>query len=79
MHHIMDASYWETPFGTIHLPEAGSWMVGPVDMTPTKHVLFMLIAAAVMLLLFLPAAAAVTRVELDTSVQANATSTTQDG
>ena len=61
MHHIMDASYWETPFGTIHLPEAGSWMVGPVDMTPTKHVLFMLIAAAVMLLLFLPAAAAAKR------------------
>ena len=61
MHHIMDASYWETPFGTIHLPEAGSWMVGPVDMTPTKHVLFMLFAAVVVLLLFLPAAASAKR------------------
>ena len=46
MHHIMDATYWETPFGTIHLPEPGSWMVGPVDMTPTKHVLFMGFAAS---------------------------------
>ncbi len=63
MHHILDAREWETPFGVIHFPEAGSWMVGPIDMTPTKHVLFMVIAAVLMLLVFLPAAAMAGRAE----------------
>ena len=58
MHHIQDSSEIETPFGAIHLPERGSWMVGPVDMTPTKHVVFLGIAAVIVLLLFLAAAAA---------------------
>jgi F-type H+-transporting ATPase subunit a len=61
LHHIQDARYWETPFGTIDLPPAGSWMLGPVDMTPTKHVLFLGITAVLVLLLFLWAAAAASK------------------
>lgn len=61
LHHIMDAREWETPFGTVHFPEAHSWQVGPVDLTPTKHVLFLAIGAVVVLLLFLPTAAAARR------------------
>lgn len=63
MHHILDSREWETPFGTVHFPEAGSWMVGPIDMTPTKHVLFLGIAGLLTLLLLLPAAAAAGRAE----------------
>lgn len=57
LHHIMDAREIELPFGgAIHLPPAGSWMVGPVDMTPTKHVVFLWLTGAIVLLLFLGAA-----------------------
>lgn len=56
LHHIQDARYIETPFGTIDLPPAGSWMVGPVDMTPTKHVVFLGLTALVVILLFVWAA-----------------------
>lgn len=61
MHHISDSHELETPFGTIHLPEAGSWMVGPVDMTPTKHVVFLGLAAVIVLALFLVTAATARR------------------
>lgn len=57
MHHIQDSREIELPFGNvIHLPPAGSWQVGPIDMTPTKHVVFLWIAGLITLLLFLPAA-----------------------
>src|SRR5215213_7515306 len=57
LHHIQDSHEIELPFGrTIHLPEAGSWMVGPVDMTPTKHVVFLGLAALIVLAILLPAA-----------------------
>lgn len=57
MHHILDAREWETPFGVVHFPAKGSWMLGPIDITPTKHVLFLAISAVLVLLLLLPAAA----------------------
>ena len=44
LHHIQDSHEWETPFGVVHFPEAGSWRLGPLDVTPTKHVLFLAIA-----------------------------------
>ncbi|HYH81898.1 MAG TPA: F0F1 ATP synthase subunit A [Longimicrobium sp.] len=45
LHHIQDSREWELPFGqVVHFPAKGSWMVGPLDMTPTKHVLFMAFA-----------------------------------
>jgi len=57
MHHIQDAREIELPFGAaIHLPAEGSWMVGPVDLTPTKHVVFIWAAGVLTLLLLLPAA-----------------------
>src|SRR5690606_23275133 len=58
LHHIQDASEIETPFGTIHLPEPGSWMVGPIDMTPTKHVVFLALAGLIVTSIFLATAAA---------------------
>lgn len=61
MHHIQDAHEIETPFGTLHLPEAGSWMVGPVDMTPTKHVVFLALSGLIVVALFLGTAAAARR------------------
>jgi F-type H+-transporting ATPase subunit a len=43
--HIMDSREWELPFGKVLcFPAAGRFMVGPIDMTPTKHVLFMAFA-----------------------------------
>lgn len=62
LHHIQDARYIETPFGDIDLPPAGSWMVGPVDMTPTKHVVFLGLTAVIVLLLFLLGARGAARV-----------------
>jgi F-type H+-transporting ATPase subunit a len=57
LHHIQNAREIELPFGTVvHLPPEGSWMVGPVDLTPTKHVVFLWLTGAIVLLMFLPAA-----------------------
>jgi F-type H+-transporting ATPase subunit a len=42
LHHLADSSEWETPFGVLHLPELH---LGPLDLSITKHVLFMRIAA----------------------------------
>lgn len=56
LHHIQDSRELETPFGAVHLPPAGSWMVGPVDMTPTKHVVFLGLTALVVILIFLAGA-----------------------
>lgn len=58
MHHLQDAHYLDTPFGVINLPEPGSWMVGPIDMTPTKHVVFMWFAAIIVIAVFMGSAAA---------------------
>lgn len=64
MHHVQDGSTLEfKPFGEIHLPPPGSWMVGPIDMTPTRHVVFLWITAALLLLLFIPAGLAAKRRE----------------
>lgn len=61
LHHIQDGREIETPVGTIHLPEAGSWMLGSLDVTPTKHVVFLWVAALIVLLVFIPAAQAARR------------------
>ena len=60
MHHILDSRELETPFGIIHFPEQGSWMLGPIDMTPTKHVLFLALAGA-LTILFVTMGAALAR------------------
>ncbi|MFQ5720062.1 MAG: F0F1 ATP synthase subunit A [Acidobacteriota bacterium] len=43
IHHVSDGRELETPFGTVELP--AGWMVGGIDMAPTKHVVWMWIAA----------------------------------
>ncbi|HEX2187638.1 MAG TPA: F0F1 ATP synthase subunit A [Longimicrobiaceae bacterium] len=64
LHHVMDAREIELPFGVhVSLPPAGSWMVGPVDMTPTKHVVFLGLAGLIVLLVMIPAAQAARRVQ----------------
>lgn len=57
MHHILDSREIELPGTTLHLPEAGSWMLGPIDMTPTKHVVFLGLAALLSLAVLLYGAA----------------------
>jgi len=56
MHHILDERVLKTPFGYVNLPDAHSWQVGPLDMTPTKYVVYLWITAVLVLLLILPAA-----------------------
>lgn len=53
MHHILDSREIELPGTVLHLPAEGSWMVGGIDMTPTKHVVFLGLAALLTLLVLL--------------------------
>jgi F-type H+-transporting ATPase subunit a len=51
MHHITDSKVLEFhPFGEIHLPQFP--LVMGIDITPTKHVLFMWLAALMLIVLF---------------------------
>ncbi|HYW13214.1 MAG TPA: F0F1 ATP synthase subunit A [Longimicrobium sp.] len=62
MHHVQDGRTLEfQPFGEIHLPAAHSWQVGPIDMTPTRHVVFLWITGLILLALFIPAGLAAKR------------------
>lgn len=63
MHHILDAREWELPGTVVHLPAAGSWKVAGVDMTPTKHVVFLVIAALLTLLTLMYGGMAAARTE----------------
>jgi F-type H+-transporting ATPase subunit a len=58
LHHLADSNEWETPFGIVHLPQFAPFHLGPltVDMSITKHVLFMMIAAVLVMLLLIIAA-----------------------
>ncbi len=51
-HHTSDASELETPFGVIHLPHWPDVQIGGlvVNFSPTKHVVFMILAAVLVLL-----------------------------
>jgi F-type H+-transporting ATPase subunit a len=52
----------KVPFaGYVDLPPAGSWMLGPLDITPTKYVIYLWITGLLMLLIFIPAARAARR------------------
>ena len=62
MHHIQDSREIELPFvGAVHLPPAGSWMLGPIDITPTKHVVFLALAGLIVVGMFMGTAAAARR------------------
>lgn len=55
MHHIVDAPEIEHPFGApLHLPEWEPLHLGPlaVNLSPTKHVVFLLLAAVICALVF---------------------------
>jgi F-type H+-transporting ATPase subunit a len=61
MHHILDERVVKTPWGYVDLPPAGSWQVGPLDMTPTKYVVYLWLTGLLVLLLLLPAGLAAKR------------------
>ena len=62
MHHVLDSDVIElAPFGEIHLPAPGSWQIGPVDLTPTKYVVFLFLTSVLMLAVFIPAGQAAKR------------------
>ncbi len=61
MHHILDERVMKVPWGYVELPPAGSWMLGPLDITPTKYVVYLWIVGLLMLLIFIPAAQAAQR------------------
>jgi F-type H+-transporting ATPase subunit a len=64
MHHVQDGRYLDfSPITKIPLPAEHSWQVGPIDMTPTRHVVFLWITSALLLLLFIPAGLAAKRRE----------------
>lgn len=53
LHHILDAREIELPGTAIHLPAKGTLMLGPLDLTPTKHLVFLVIAAILTMLTLL--------------------------
>ncbi|MDQ4078444.1 MAG: F0F1 ATP synthase subunit A, partial [Chloroflexota bacterium] len=62
MHHVLDERKLKVPFaGYVYLPPAGSWMLGPLDITPTKYVVYLWITGLLMLLIFIPAGRAARR------------------
>lgn len=62
LQHIQDSREVELPGGVhVELPPAHSWQVGPLDLTPTKHVVFLALAGLLVLLIMIPAAQAAKR------------------
>jgi F-type H+-transporting ATPase subunit a len=53
LHHILDSHEIEYPGGALHLPPAGTYKVGPFDLTPTKHVVFLCLAGLLTVLALL--------------------------
>ncbi|MBA3318287.1 MAG: F0F1 ATP synthase subunit A [Gemmatimonadales bacterium] len=64
-HHLGNAHEIETPFGILHLPQWEPLHVGglAIDLSPTKHLVFMLAAAAIVALTFLLSARAVAQAQ----------------
>ena len=68
-HHIANSHEVETPFGVIHLPDNWKVRLGTdthgqpryLDLSPTKHLIYMLLAATLVALIFIPSARAVAR------------------
>jgi F-type H+-transporting ATPase subunit a len=65
MHHLADSHELETPFGLIHLPQWEPIHVGglAIDLSPTKHLVYMLLAAIIVALVFVLSARSVTRAQ----------------
>ena len=58
LHHLQDSHELDTPFGAIHLPEFAPFYVGGVtiDLSITKHVVFLWVAGALLITLAITAA-----------------------
>jgi F-type H+-transporting ATPase subunit a len=58
LHHLADSREWESPFGVVHFP---TWVIHvgghAIDISITKHVFFMMVAAVLVMVLILLAAA----------------------
>jgi len=64
MHHLVDAQYLELPFvGQVQLPQWAPIHLGSltIDLSPTKHVVFLVLAAILVALLFIGIARVTTR------------------
>ena len=57
LHHLADSKEWEAPWGVVHLPQFEPVHLGPIalDFSITKHVLFMMIAAVLVMVLLIVA------------------------
>lgn len=58
LHHLADSHEWEAPWGVVHLPQFAPVHLGPLtmDFSITKHVLFMMVAAVLVMILLIVAA-----------------------
>jgi F-type H+-transporting ATPase subunit a len=65
VHHIGNAHEIETPFGVVHLPRWEPIHIGglAIDLSPTRHLVFMVLAALIVALSFLLSARAVARAQ----------------
>jgi F-type H+-transporting ATPase subunit a len=61
MHHLTDSHELETPFGVVHLPQWEPIHLGglAIDLSPTKHLVYMLLAATIVALVFVLSARSV--------------------
>ena len=70
-HHIGNAHELETPFGMIHLPDNWKIPLGSdahgqaryLDLSPTRHMVYMVLAALIVVLVFVPSARAVAQAQ----------------
>ncbi|UCC24745.1 MAG: F0F1 ATP synthase subunit A [Gemmatimonadales bacterium] len=72
MHHLVDASELELPWGAVHLPSGWYVNLGPlgtVDLAPTKHVVLMVAAAILVFAVFALLGRAVRRAPADRAPQ----------
>lgn len=55
LHHLADSNVWEAPWGEVHLPQFEPVHIGPIalDFSVTKHVLFMMISAVLVMILLI--------------------------
>jgi F-type H+-transporting ATPase subunit a len=64
-HHLANSHEVETPFGVLHLPRWEPHHIGglAIDFSPTKHLVYMLLAAAIVGLVFVLSGQAVARAQ----------------
>ena len=65
VHHIGNSHELETPFGLVHLPQWEPIHLGGIslDLSPTKHLVYMLLAATLVALVFLLSARSIARAQ----------------